>query len=429
MNAARSLHVLVFPSCNEPGLEVIDALSGHPRVKLFGGSSFNINADPSRLLLGHRHFELPALGEPGFRAAIRRFCGKHEVDLVFPTVDAVVAEMGSWTDERFDVIAPSGKLAHFVLSKTRVYDAIRDRVPVPRAHDDGRGLPAFAKPDVGSGSRGARRLDDEGALARAREEGLLVQEYLPGAEYTVDCISDPDGVLVGTSVRRRDLVVGGVARASTCLSHPVLEGHVAAIAEVLPLAGPWFAQFREDRDGVARLMEVNARIGGSAGVTRLSGMNIPLMAVLSFSGVALVAPPRITGVSVVRRLDRRGDVDDFEWVIWDLDDTLTRADGSVDPETVGWLYRLDAAGKSQILLSKNPDPAGVVLATKIPNFFVEIIRAEDKERAVDELLQRHEFTAARAVMINDSNHERLAFARSHPELRWVSPDAIGLLRG
>src|SRR5579884_1877905 len=57
--------VLVFPSSNEPGLEVIQALARTNKVEVLGGSSYGGEWDPSRLWV-HRHLDCPALGDVDF---------------------------------------------------------------------------------------------------------------------------------------------------------------------------------------------------------------------------------------------------------------------------------------------------------------------------------------------------------------------------
>ncbi|MDG2385073.1 MAG: ATP-grasp domain-containing protein [Pirellulaceae bacterium] len=422
------MHVLIFPSCNEPGLEVIDALSCHPRIEVWGGSSFDLLSDPSRLLLGERHHELPALSSAGFRGEMRKFCKDHSIDFVFPTVDAVVAEMSDWT-ESFKLIGPSHELAELVLSKARVYDAVRDVVQVPRTFNPkSMELPAFAKPEIGSGSLGAVRLDDLASIETAVAAGLLVQEYLPGDEFTVDCISGVDGRLLACSVRQRLNYGGGIAKAATCLEHLEIERHVQAIAERLPLAGPWFAQFREDGEGTPRLLEVNARVGGSSGVTRLAGINIPLMAVLAFSGLEIDSPRRMASTTITRRLDLNGDVDDFDWVVWDLDDTLVHAGEVVDPKMVAWLYRFNQAGKLQSLVTRNVDPRTVISRTRLPDFFDHIVSTTDKLAAIRALLSEQGASGERVIMINDSGAEKILFKRELPAIRTIAPDAINVLR-
>lgn len=418
--------VLVFPCSNEPGLEVIEALRRHPRIEVFGASGVPTSIDPSIALLGEdRRFELPFIDDPKFDSALDSLCAKLSIDRIFPTLDAAVATLaaGPKTDL---LIGPSSDVAELCLSKRAVYERVDGEVPLPRPFE-GR-LPAFAKPDRGSGSRGAVQLNTDEALAAAQANpDLLVQEYLSGAEFTVDCLGGSDGRLIACSPRERVSVTAGIARAATCVASADLVTHCEAIQRAVGIVGPWFAQFREDADGLPRLMEVNCRIAGSSGLSRLAGVNIPLMAVLEAIGVRVVQPKRLDGITLVRTLDRRGRVDDFDTVIWDLDDTLLHAGDVVDPDAVAMLFRLDQRGKSQFLVSKNPDPSAAIARSKIPSLFREVLRTEDKIATVAELAERHGFDLSRALMINDSGAERIRFERELPMVRTIAPDALPVL--
>src|SRR6478736_882048 len=211
---AQLFRVLVFPSANEPGLEIIRSLAGSNKVELFGGSSYEVEYDPSRPLL-RNHLRCPALGEPGFRDELEWLLDENEINVLFPTVDAVVAEVASWKLSDVAVIAPSPETARVLLSKRATYRALKGAASVPSVFDDGEvPLPAFAKPDEGSGSTGAIELRTEADLVRARDQSLLVHQNLPGAEYTVDCLGDPDGKLLVANVRLRARVSRGMSLAT-----------------------------------------------------------------------------------------------------------------------------------------------------------------------------------------------------------------------
>ena len=96
--------VLIFPSCNEPGLEIIQALSKSNKVMLFGASSVDPSYDPSRDILAH-HATVPWRGASDFVASVQRLLDDWAIDLVFPTVDALVADFSGWSHRhaQFDV--------------------------------------------------------------------------------------------------------------------------------------------------------------------------------------------------------------------------------------------------------------------------------------------------------------------------------------
>ena len=419
--------VLVFPSANEPGLEIIRSLARSNKVELFGGSSYEVEYDPSRPLL-RNHLRCPALGEPGFRDELERLLRENEINVLFPTVDAVVAEVASWKLSDVAVIAPSPETARVLLSKRATYRALKGAASVPSVFDNGEvPLPAFAKPDEGSGSTGAIELRTEADLVRARDQSLLVHQNLPGAEYTVDCLGNPDGKLLVANVRLRARVSRGMSLATEMVERPQIRDQVTAIAETMPIAGPWFAQFKEDAEGNPILLEVNGRVAGSMTLTRLAGINIPLAALFLFNGVPIRIPPLIGSIRINRSLRTVGELSDFDWILWDLEDTLVRPDGKPDPEVVGRLHDFDNQGMTQLLVTKHADPHGLLERAGIPVLFAEVRSVEDKPAELAAVLADHGIDARRCVLINDSITENLQIAHRHPELRTIRPDCLDVL--
>jgi hypothetical protein len=421
--------VLVFPSINEPGLEVARALLSSPRFEVVGGSSYDIDHDPSRLLL-QRHLRLPALGDEGFRQRFEAVLRDQAIDVVVPTVDALIETFATWDTAHVTFVTPTAELAAVCASKSATYARLEGIVPLARVYDEDADVeyPAFAKPDRGGGGRGAMLVDAPDALAVARRRGLIVMEFLPGEEYTVDCCGDRAGRLMTAHVRRRAVVGrGGIALASAAEDHPDIVAHVEAIAANMPIAGPWFAQFKRDSDNTPRLMEVNARVGGSMGLTRLAGTNIPAMAVWSALGVDVTVPRRRPGTRILRSLQSLGEERGYTGVIWDLDDTLYRPDGRPDPDQIALVIELRNQGLTQVVLSRNPDPLAALARERLDGLFDEIVRAENKLVGFDDLLRRHDLSPSTTVMINDSNVERTAFEARYPDLRVLTPDMIGVL--
>lgn len=87
---------------------------------------------------------------------------------------------------------------------------------------------------------------------------LLVMETLPGQEYSVDAVAH-SGALLAVVVRRK---VGGLGNVQQSVSLPELESYAALLARELQMDGLFNVQFKEDRDGQPRLLEVNARASG-----------------------------------------------------------------------------------------------------------------------------------------------------------------------
>jgi predicted ATP-grasp superfamily ATP-dependent carboligase len=421
--------VLVFPSCNEPGLEIINSLSKSNKVTLYGGSSYNLEFDPSRVIL-RNHIKCPDYYSEDFADKFKRILEENRIDIVFPTMDILVAEFSKWSLPGVTFITCNPETAELFLSKSRTYERLRNVVPVPRIYYDSSGdieLPVFAKPDVGSGSRSSRLICTKSQLNLAREEGLLITEFLPGEEFTVDCINDLHGRLLFYNVRIRGHVGRGISLGTSSKPDLRIETYVRNIAKEVRIEGPWFAQFKVDRSGEPKLMEVNCRVAGSMTLTRLSGVNIPLLAVFLYMGFAVEVPRPIMNIRLNRCLRNFGEMDDFAWLIWDLDDTILRKDGKPDPDVIACMYDCNNRGKKQILLTKNEKVEKLLEIHHIPHFFVEVCYTRDKVMELRRILSVYSLEANECVMVNDSIMENLMLQKEFPNLRILRPDSLELL--
>ena len=164
----------------------------------------------------------------------------------------MVAEFAGWGDPVARLVTSLPEWATLVLSKRQTYERLEGHVAVPRIFDAEAPLPCYAKPDIGSGSRGGFLVETAQDLDLARRRSLLVHELLPGPEYTVDCLSGFDGALMFANVRVRGQVARGISVGTTGLRHADIEDSVRRIAARIPLRGPWFARSRSTPASPAR---------------------------------------------------------------------------------------------------------------------------------------------------------------------------------
>lgn len=434
--------VLVFPACNEPGLEAVAALVDSPNLRVVAASGMARAHDASAQLVADWR-TLPFFGTPDFVAALHAVIEDAGVDMVLVTTDALVeafacdGEALGLPRQRRDgapvrYLVPDANSARTCRSKSATLAALEGVVPLPHRLDPSTvtagDLPIFAKPDAEGGGRGAMLVDDPLLLQLAIQRNLVLQEYLPGEEFTIDCLGDRDGTLLVAAPRRRSVVGRGLALACERVDDPQLMAFAQAIQARLRIHGIFFAQFRRDHAGTPRLLEVNARVGGTMGVTRLAGCNVVQLAVHQAAGDAITVPPVWPGVSVVRSLRFFGNWEAFDAAIWDLDDTLLRRDGRLSPRMVAAVVDLHNQGKPQFLVSRNADPQGALDQTGVRLPFERVISTTDKVAAFHRLFVEENLDPARVVSINDSNREKLLFLQEFPTLRSITPDAVDVLR-
>ena len=165
-------------------------------------------------------------------------------------------------------------------------------------------FPVFAKPRQGAGSRGVRLVPDADALrALPEDQDLIVQEFLPGEEYSVDVIADAAHRVVAAVPRTRARVDSGVAIAGRTVHDRELEDAAARIAEAIGLVGVANVQLRRDRSGRAVLLEVNPRFPGALPLTIAAGVDIPSLVVDLFLGRELPERLPFREIATVRFLE------------------------------------------------------------------------------------------------------------------------------
>lgn len=266
---------------------------------------------------------VPPGRDDDFVPALARMVADDALDLVISTVDVELAALSGRRDELSPAVlaAPSADTLAVALDKMLLAERCAATGHAPRtvlAGPDAQAVdwefPAFAKPRQGAGSRGIRMVADRSELdALPLDEGLIVQDLLPGEEYSVDVLADADGRVVAAVPRTRARVDSGVAIAGRTVHDPALEETAAAVARAIGLVGVANVQLRRDRAGVPKLLEVNPRFPGALPLTISAGVDIPSLVVDLFLGRPLPERLPFREVAAVRFL---------EDVVVEIDDVL-----------------------------------------------------------------------------------------------------------
>ena len=141
----------------------------------------------------------------------------NDIDFIFPAHDSAVLKFARHADELHAVVVTSPEATcEICRSKLRTYEVLDGVVPTPVVYNgaDSSALefPLFCKPDVGQGSRGAHKIASRKDYDYyvAGVEGLVLSEFLPGPEYTIDCFTDRNGNLRFCEGRRRARISNGI---------------------------------------------------------------------------------------------------------------------------------------------------------------------------------------------------------------------------
>jgi HAD superfamily phosphatase (TIGR01681 family) len=315
----------------ETALEIYKSLRNAPDLEIFGADTEPLNAG---FCLVEHSVITPSIYDKDLFAFLGRFIKKERMDLVFPTHDWFLVPFAERKKiGKAHLIVPDLETIRITRSKELTYKFLKDEIAVPKVYPTNKipadiKFPLFIKPKTGRGSIQAFKVDNkkELHLYLSRVEEPLLMEYLPGKEYTIDCICDLNGRLLAISIRERIKIKGGISMIGKIVENNKISQMAGKIANRLKFKGGWFFQVKEAGNEAPTLLEINARVAGTMCLTRMAGLNIPLLTAWLFLGKELrYVPPPITNMIVTRHLTEEyiwEDMKDIKCIIWDLDDTL-----------------------------------------------------------------------------------------------------------
>lgn len=189
-----------------------------------------------------------------------------------------------------------GDVVRVCQDKALFYETVCGKYPIPSPiHIDADGpvrYPCFVKPRVSSGSRGAARCQDRSAWLYLSQYSnqLLAQEILTGPEYSVDVLSDLEGVPLSIVIRERLAIRDGISTEVRIVRDPEIWSLCDSIARYLGLKGITCMQLRKDDRGTPCFIEINAHMAGTSIATMLAGVDL-VRAVLSVAeGIKPILP-------------------------------------------------------------------------------------------------------------------------------------------
>lgn len=364
--------VAVFPASSEVGMEVIRCLSDHKDIEVIGVDS---ESGPAKHICENYIDNAPWITD---RAILNFF---NDFDYVYPA-----------NEESIKTLEPLGKtISHPIQtilacdSKHQTYSILQRVVPVPEIYPS----ETWVKPATGHSGMGQYKHSTFDKINC---------EYLPGVEYTVDCFTQ-NGSLKYCQPRTRENIKTGIS----CKSETVdLTNEIYnigySINKNLDFTGAWFFQIKQSQSGTFKLLEIGARVAGSSGVSRVMGVNLPLLHLYAKMGVDVeitnIRPSKIT-----RHLTVKAVFPEVSKIYFDWDDTIM-IKGKINWKAIALAYKLGI--ECHILTRKEN-------AQLIPPF-QSIIISENKA----------EYSTKDTLLIDDSFAERKQWINA------LSPQQIDL---
>jgi carbamoyl-phosphate synthase large subunit len=304
--------VLVTGAGGAAGVAVIRSLARRADVDLFAGDMDGWAAGLYLVPADRRRLLQPGLA-PDFVDAIAALCREDALDVVISTVDVELPPLARRRADLAGAVLAAASIDTLDVTLDKWLLAERCapllRVPTTRLLD-AEGIaadwdfPVIVKPRRGAGSRGVHLVRDREELeAHAPDDSQLIQENLPGDEFSVDVLADAAGNVVVAVPRTRARVDSGVSIAGRTLHDDGLETTAAAVAKAIGLTGVANVQLRYDVNGVPALLEVNPRFPGALPLTIAAGADLPSLALDLALGRELPARLDFRDLATVRFLE------------------------------------------------------------------------------------------------------------------------------
>lgn len=417
------IKVLIFPAGEINAVELHDALSTCVNIEVWGASSIERHG---KYVFKNYIANLPLISDKDFIKKFNDVIESKKIDIVFATHDTVVDYLiKNQALIKAKIAGGDEFTAEICRSKKKTYELLAEYDFVPKIYTkpyNNLDFPLFTKPDKGQGAVGAKKINNYEDIDQLDEDYVLC-EYLPGKEYTIDCITDKDGILKGAFPRIRERVMAGVSIAGKILPQNNTITEIAEkINSKLHFKGMWYFQLKEDNKGKLKLLEVSARASGTMCLTRMRGVNLPLLTAYTMMGYPIEVLENNIDINMDRTLIARYNINyDYNIVYLDFDDTVIVRD-KVNKTVLQFIYQCNENNIDIVLLTKhNRDIYNSLEKYKIhKDLFKNIIVLKEDENKSDYITQE------KAIFIDNMYKERKQICNIH-KIPVYDVDAVSLL--
>jgi carbamoyl-phosphate synthase large subunit len=312
---------LLMTGAGAPGAAgIIKCLRQNPQIHIIG---VDANPDASGKLLTDTFYTIPDADHPGCMQAILDIAIQKNVKIILPLVTRELQHFAkhadAFTSAGITLLCSDLKALEIANNKAALYQHLLQLdIPVPDFHVvqtlsafhnaiialGHPEIPVCFKPSVSNGSRGFRIIRDDvdeldllfhhkpnqvyisserilNILGSGAWPELLVCEYLPGDEYSIDCVVMPGKPHVIVP-RKRTRITQGISTAGVFENHAQIIEYCMQILDAIPgLYGNIGIQVKMDTNNLPKILEINPRVQGTIVAALGAGMNLPLLSVYS----------------------------------------------------------------------------------------------------------------------------------------------------
>jgi carbamoyl-phosphate synthase large subunit len=273
-------------------------------------------------------FRIPKASAPDFIDAMYQICLEQKIDVLIPLVtrelEVLSTHKGRFLEIGTRIVVSDAEQLHAANDKLKLMQTLQQAgIPVAEFYTAKTALEiaeyarklgyphkkVCIKPALSNGSRGMRILDaGSGSFEAFFEQkpgnthttlesilelfgdkplpDMLVMEYLPGEEYTVDALLDQGEPLL-LLPRKRIAMNNGISVAGVFEENHEIIDYATRVFQCMKLHGPNGLQVKRGEDGRFYMLEINPRLQGSTTTAMGMGINLPVLAVKQAMGSAI----------------------------------------------------------------------------------------------------------------------------------------------
>lgn len=256
--------------------------AGRSAVTYFKAKAFPVIGTDARIIKSpvDSFYVIPDAGDMNYPGILADIIRRERPSLLIPTL---AEELNIISQIKRDI---EGVGCTVFISSPAAVDFVNDKlktsmimaghgIPVPNFCDEVTpdetivsklGFPLLSKPRFGRGGRDItvyRRYED---LFDKNKEGLVFQEYIPGAEFNLNMFIDKGGAIMSSVILEKTVMrngtVGNALSVERVERNDVVKLGIKVVG-ILNLEGPIDMDIRLRNDGTPSLVGINASLGGN----------------------------------------------------------------------------------------------------------------------------------------------------------------------
>ena len=285
--------VNVLLTCAGQRVDIVRAFQAAMRGGAHRGRVLVSDLDPlsPSLFAADAVVVLPPVDDPSYGHAVAAVCAREGVRAVLPLTDLDPVVLAEAADAiravGAQVFLPSPTVALGCQDKWACHLMLGERgLPSPPTWlpDDvdpaELPYPVLLKQRLGFAGRNIYRCESPAEMAFFRGYSpaeSVIQQALPGLEFSIDCFGDLDGRALGAVPRAMIQSKGGEQIKGETLDDPQLVELGASTVEGLGLVGPSTVQCFRENGRILGITDINTRFGGAFPLPQAAGAGYPQM--------------------------------------------------------------------------------------------------------------------------------------------------------